>query len=59
MIFGSAMPLPLAIAADTYLTGKDVAKGVGDLVAGRVRRLDRASLDELLPASRSRTSTSS
>lgn len=39
--------------------GEDVTEGVGDLAAGRVRRLDRASLDELLPASRTRASTSS
>ena len=41
------------------LAGQDVADGVGDLAAGRVRRLDRASLDELLPASGTRASTPS
>jgi len=40
------------------LAGEDVAEGVEDLATGRVGRLDRASLDKLLPASRSRSSTS-
>jgi excisionase family DNA binding protein len=41
------------------LAGEDVPGGVDDFGAGRVRRLDRASLDELLPASRTTASTSS
>jgi excisionase family DNA binding protein len=41
------------------LAGEDVAEGVDDLAAGRVRRLDGAGLDELLPRSRTRASTSS
>jgi excisionase family DNA binding protein len=41
------------------LAGEGVAEGVDDLAAGRVRRLDRASLDELVPPSRTRASTSS
>ncbi len=41
------------------LTGEDVAEGVDDVSSGRVRRLDRTSLDELLPPSRARASTSS
>jgi excisionase family DNA binding protein len=41
------------------LAGEDVAEGVDDLTAGRLRRLDRARLDEILPPSRTRASTSS
>lgn len=41
------------------LAGEDVAEGVDDVSAGRVRRLDRTSLDGLLPPSRARASTSS
>lgn len=41
------------------LAGEDVAAGVGDLAAGRLRRLDRASLAELLPSTRTEPSTSS
>lgn len=40
------------------LAGQDVAAGMGDLSAGRVRRLDQATLEELLPARRTRPSTS-
>jgi hypothetical protein len=40
------------------VAGEDVAEGVDDLAAGRVRRLDGAGLDELLPRSRTRASTS-
>jgi len=40
------------------LAGEDVAAGLGDVSAGRVRRLDHASLDELLPMRRTRPSTS-
>jgi hypothetical protein len=40
------------------LAGEDVAAGVGDVSPGRVRRLDRAALDELLPVRRTRPSTS-
>ncbi|MCY7365624.1 MAG: hypothetical protein LH469_10020 [Frankiaceae bacterium] len=40
------------------LVGTDVTDGVGDVAAGRVRRLDRASLDDLLPPSGRRSSTS-
>lgn len=40
------------------LAGEDVAAGLGDVSAGRVRRLDRAALDELLPVRRTRPSTS-
>ena len=41
------------------LASQDVAEGVDDFSAGRVRRLDRAGLDDLLPPSRTRASTSS
>lgn len=40
------------------LAGQDVAAGLGDVSAGRVRRLDQASLEELLPVRRTRASTS-
>lgn len=40
------------------LAGKDVGAGLGDLSEGRVRRLDRATLEELLPARRTQPSTS-
>lgn len=40
------------------LAGQDVAAGMGDLSAGRVLRLDQATLEELLPARRTRPSTS-
>ncbi len=40
------------------LAGEDVAAGLGDVSAGRVRRLDHAALDELLPVRRTRPSTS-
>ncbi len=39
------------------LAGEDVAAGMGDLSAGRVRQLDQAALEELLPARRTRPST--
>lgn len=39
------------------LAGEDVAAGMGDLSAGRVRQLDQAALKELLPARRTRPST--
>lgn len=41
------------------LVGDDVAAAVDDLAAGRVRRLDANRLDELLPTTRTQTSTSS
>lgn len=41
------------------LAGDDVAAGVDDLAAGRVRRLDASDLDELLPTTRTEASTSS
>lgn len=41
------------------LAGDDVAAAVDDLAAGRVRRLDANRLDELLPTTRTHTSTSS
>ena len=41
------------------LAGDDVAASVDDLAAGRVRRLDAHRLDELLPTTRTQTSTSS
>lgn len=41
------------------LAGDDVAAAVDDLAAGRVRRLDANRLDELLPTTRTQTSTSS
>jgi hypothetical protein len=41
------------------LAGDDVAAAVHDLAAGRVRRLDANRLDELLPTTRTQTSTSS
>jgi len=40
------------------LAGEDVAAGLGDVSAGRVRRLDQATLEELLPVRRTRPSTS-
>jgi len=40
------------------LAGEGVAAGLGDVSAGRVRRLDRAALDGLLPVRRTRPSTS-
>ena len=40
------------------LAGEDVAAGLADVSAGRVRRLDQASLDELVPVKRTRASTS-
>lgn len=40
------------------LAGEDVAAALGDVSARRVRRLDQASLDELLPVRRTRASTS-
>lgn len=40
------------------LAGEDVTAGLGDVSAGRVRRLDQASLEELLPVRRTRASTS-
>lgn len=41
------------------LAGDDVAAAVDDLAAGRVRRLDANRLEELLPTTRTQTSTSS
>lgn len=41
------------------LAGDDVTDAVDDLAAGRVRRLDANRLDELLPTTRTHTSTSS
>ena len=39
------------------LASEDVAAGVDDLSAGRVRRLDQETLEKLLPARRTRPST--
>jgi hypothetical protein len=40
------------------MTGEGVAEGLDDLRSGRVTRLDRARLDELLPPKRSKRSSS-
>jgi len=40
------------------LAGEDVAAGLGDVSGGRVRRLDQATREELLPVRRTRPSTS-
>lgn len=39
-------------------SGDDVKGGLADLAAGRLRRLDAKTLDELMPATRSKRSTS-
>ena len=41
------------------LGGDDVATGVDDMAAGRVRRLDASGLADLLPTTRTEASTSS
>jgi hypothetical protein len=40
------------------MTGEGVADGLDDFRSGRVRRLDQAGLDELLPPKRTKRSSS-
>jgi len=47
-----------ALRDRAVLAGEDVAAGLGDVDAGRVRRLDPLALKELLPMRRTRPSTS-
>lgn len=49
----------LRVLRDRGALGDDVAAGVDDLAAGRVRRLDASGLDDLLPTTRTKASTSS